>query len=443
MKKKNIILLVITIVLFLLVGSTMAYFGWSSTSENKDQTIDVTISSGTGSCDKLSDNQKSLYPTSSKNNGRILTVKAKQMMAPNAIITWKLKINSINESTLTTSGLKHKTFKYELVNSNTGVSYGTGNFENVSAGDIITLSTTEETLDYNTEYTFTLYLWIDGTIGTNSLDMNNQPYDFDLSCSITGTGTKKSNATPISDFEYYLGSEYQEIDTIEYYYEEYGQYYDISVAPMELETNEVLLTKYIGSSPNVSIPNTYEVNGTTYNVVVLSWAYIYYYDDDINVDIDTDDGIFEFNTEVENVNFGSNIKFIYNNRNGENSYDRVINNSMVSMFYGCTSLVSVSGIPSSVTNMEFTFQGCTSLVNAPEIPSSVTNMYGTFNGCTNLTGTVKINSSNVSYVDNIFSGTTKNITVQVPSGSTTYTKLNALTTSNGKPANVTLTTFTS
>ncbi len=193
MKKKNIILLVITIVLFLLVGSTMAYFGWSSTSENKDQTIDVTISGGTGSCDKSSDNQKLLYPTSSKNNGRIVTVKAKQKMAQNAIITWKLKINSINASTLTTSGLKHKTFKYEFVNTTTGVSYGTGNFENVSVGDNITLSTTEETLDYNTEYTFTLYLWIDGTIGTNPLDMNNQPYDFDLSCSITGTDTKISS----------------------------------------------------------------------------------------------------------------------------------------------------------------------------------------------------------------------------------------------------------
>lgn len=193
MKKRNIILLVITIVLFLLVGSTMAYFGWSSTSENKDQTIDVTISGGTGSCTKASDNQKLLYPTSSKTNGRIITIKAKQQMAQNAIITWNLKVNSINESTLTTTGLKHKSFKYELVNTTTGVSYGSGNFESISAGTTKTMSTTTETLDFNTEYTFTLYLWIDGTIGNNPLDMSNQPYDFDLSCSITGTDTKISS----------------------------------------------------------------------------------------------------------------------------------------------------------------------------------------------------------------------------------------------------------
>ena len=114
---------------------------------------------------------------------------------------------------------------------------------------------------------------------------------------------------------------------------------------------------------------------------------------------------------------------------------------MGATFSGCTSLVNVPRIPSSVTSMYYTFSGCTSLVNAPEIPSSVTSMYSTFRNCTNLTGIVKINSSNVSDARYIFTNTTKSITVQVPSGSTTYTTINALTTSNGKPSNVTLTTY--
>lgn len=190
MKKKNIILLIIAIVLFVLVGTTMAYFGWSSSAENKDQLVDVTVSSGTGSCDKYQDNEKLLVPTSTRENGRIIKVKAKQQMAPNAFITWNLVINSINESTLTTSGLKHSSFKYELVNDTTGTSYGTGNFENVSVGTTITFSTDKETLDKNKEYIFILYLWIDGTIGNNPLDMASQPYDFDLNCSITGTDKK-------------------------------------------------------------------------------------------------------------------------------------------------------------------------------------------------------------------------------------------------------------
>ena len=49
MKKKNIILLIIAIVMFILVGSTMAYFGWSSSAENKDRLVDVTVAGGTGS----------------------------------------------------------------------------------------------------------------------------------------------------------------------------------------------------------------------------------------------------------------------------------------------------------------------------------------------------------------------------------------------------------
>ena len=201
MKKKNIILLIIAIVMFILVGSTMAYFGWSSSAENKDQLVDVTVAGGTGSCDKLSDNNKLLYPTSTREKGRILKVTTKQQMATNAFVTWNLVVNSINETTLTTSGLKHKSFKYELVNDTTGVSYGTGSFENVTNGTTITLSTDKETLDYNKEYTFILYLWIDGTIGNNPLDMTNQPYNFDLNCNITGTDTKVTPPVPTDTYQ--------------------------------------------------------------------------------------------------------------------------------------------------------------------------------------------------------------------------------------------------
>ena len=202
MKKKNIILLIIAIVMFILVGSTMAYFGWSSSAENKDQLVDVTVAGGTGSCDKLSDNNKLLYPTSTREKGRILKVTTKQQMATNAFVTWNLVVNSINETTLTTSRLKHKSFKYELVNDTTGVSYGTGSFENVTNGTTITLSTDKETLDYNKEYTFILYLWIDGTIGNNPLDMTNQPYNFDLNCNITGTSTKVTPPVPTNMVQY-------------------------------------------------------------------------------------------------------------------------------------------------------------------------------------------------------------------------------------------------
>lgn len=476
MKKKNIILLIIAIVMFILVGSTMAYFGWSSSAENKDQLVDVTVSSGTGSCDKLSDNNKLLYPTSTREKGRILKVTTKQQMATNAFVTWNLVVNSINETTLTTSGLKHKSFKYELVNDTTGVSYGTGSFENVTNGTTITFSTDKETLDYNKEYIFILYLWIDGTIGNNPLDMTNQPYNFDLNCNITGTDKKINKiTTPLDNFTYFLGSDTSTVDTINYYNPDDGEYYNVTIPTIELASDEILLVKYNGNSKNILVPDTYIIGGNTYKVTVLSLAYNESFEN-----IRVMDGIFLNNTNIERVQLGNNIKSIYtfNENLVENSmhymfYDctsltsanipntvtklgmtfsgctSLVNapeipssvTSIAGTFLDCTSLVNVPEIPSSVTSMNGTFVGCTSLVNAPEIPSSVTNMSSTFNDCTNLTGIVKINSSNVTDATGIFTNTTKSITVQVPSGSTTYTKINALTTTNGKPSNVTLTTY--
>ena len=337
------------------------------------------------------------------------------------------------------------------------------------------------------------------------------------------TSTNIDVDTPLKDFTYFLGSEYSEVDTIHYYNEDDGNYYDISITPIPLESNEILLTKYNGINKNVTIPDTYTIDGTTYNVVILSWAYLNYN----SGDLDTDDGIFINNMNIENVYLNQNIKSVssvndgYYENDAQNLFwgctslvtapeipSSVTNmsstfrgctslvdaptipssvTSMSSTFYGCTSLVTAPEIPSGVTNISYTFNGCTSLVTAPEIPSgvtnmnhtfsgctslvdaptipssvtsmyytfygckslvdaptipsSVTNMYSTFQGCTNLTGIVRINSSRVSNATNIFTGTTKSITVQVPSGSTTYTKMNALTTTTGKPSNVTLTTY--
>ena len=112
-------------------------------------------------------------------------------------------------------------------------------------------------------------------------------------------------------------------------------------------------------------------------------------------------------------------------------------------FYECSKLVNAPEIPNSVTSMNYTFDGCTSLVNAPEIPNSVTSMTGTFRYCWSLTGTtIRINSRNVRRTSGSsyhpFYSTRWAITVEVPSGSTTYTYIN-----NNKPANVTISTFTS
>lgn len=218
------------------------------------------------------------------------------------------------------------------------------------------------------------------------------------------TETNTDIITPLEDFDYYLGSEYSSITSIDY--DDMEIILDGSIS---LNYNEVLLTKYIGESKNVVIPDTYIVGDNVYNVVLLSQI------DYETTTIQYTNGIFYKNTLIESVYLGDSISIITIDGRGL-TYE----NYAACLFFGCTSLISV-----------------------PKLPSSVTCLNSTFSGCTNLTGTVKINSSNVSNVNYIFNGTTKSIEVQVPSGSTTYTNLNVLTTSNGMPSNVKLTTFTS
>lgn len=193
MKKKKIskktlfIVLGLFFIAILTVVGAYAYFGWNSTDENKDATVSVTSVNGLGQCNKATDNQKILWPVSNKNNGRVVTVSTKQTLSEYAYITWTLTIDSINTVETETAGLKHQSFKYELVNTTTGESYGSGNFNGLDVGDTIIFESDDELLSYNTDYTFTLYLWIDGTIGANPDDMMNQTYEFSLVCDIIGT----------------------------------------------------------------------------------------------------------------------------------------------------------------------------------------------------------------------------------------------------------------
>lgn len=173
-KKKILIAASIVLVLVLsLLGATFAYFVWVG----DESSIDVSVSSGTGSCTLLEDNKVELIPTTAKENGRIVKLKARQSLATTARITWNIKVNSLG-------GLNHNTFKYELVDTTTNTNYGSGNFGSVPSTSSIPLSN-NELLARDTDYTFTLYLWIDGN-EENPSTMAKQNFDFDISCDIIG-----------------------------------------------------------------------------------------------------------------------------------------------------------------------------------------------------------------------------------------------------------------
>lgn len=81
---------------------------------------------------------------------------------------------------------------------------------------------------------------------------------------------------------------------------------------MELLQNEVLLVKHKGSCSNNVIPDTYTIDGITYNVTILSYAYIYYYNDATDCETSSDIGIFSYNKKITLVILNDNIKLISN-----------------------------------------------------------------------------------------------------------------------------------
>ena len=82
----------------------------------------------------------------------------------------------------------------------------------------------------------------------------------------------------------------------------------------------------------------------------------------------------------------------------------VIAPSLQSLFYGCSSLVSVPDMDTSqVTNMNSMFRGCSSLTTIPELDTSqVTNMYTMFRGCSSLTTIPELDTSQVTNMYGLF-----------------------------------------
>ena len=78
------------------------------------------------------------------------------------------------------------------------------------------------------------------------------------------TSNKEYVVTPYSDFTYVIGSETPVLTSMEYD----GK--TMLFPDIELDTNEILLLKYIGTDNEVNIPDTYTINGVEYNVSLLS-----------------------------------------------------------------------------------------------------------------------------------------------------------------------------
>ena len=179
MEKTNKKLAIVSILLAVIItgiGVSFGYFIWNSTN-NTD--ISFTVE---GAVVELSDGADikgaSLMPVINYTTGgsdvvkKDIKIKLKNNVTSNVTVDFKLKINSID------SGLKHSSFKYNLVNAS-GTSISSGDFATSKAGDsisLLSLSSTNGTLTTSlTDYI--LYIYIDGTVD-NPSSMMNQSFDF-------------------------------------------------------------------------------------------------------------------------------------------------------------------------------------------------------------------------------------------------------------------------
>ena len=174
--KKLAIVSILLAVIITTIGVSFGYFIWNSTN-NTD--ISFTVE---GAVVELSDGTDikgaNLMPVINYTTGgsdvvkKDIKIKLKNSVTSNVIVDFKLKINSID------SGLKHSSFKYNLVNAS-GTSISSGDFATSKAGDsisLLSLSSTNGTL--TTSLTgYTLYIYIDGTVD-NPSSMMNQSFDF-------------------------------------------------------------------------------------------------------------------------------------------------------------------------------------------------------------------------------------------------------------------------
>lgn len=131
--------------------------------------------------------------------------------------------------------------------------------------------------------------------------------------------------------------------------------------PAEWETNETgnTLTKYLGSSKNIIIPN--RLNGkdiTTIGVALFK------------------------NSDIESVTISEKITTI-----------------MAGAFSGCTKLTGSLNLPSTLESVgEGSFGGCIGLTGDLIIPDNVVTLNnGAFAGCTGLTGKLKIGNKVENY----------------------------------------------
>lgn len=147
------------------------------------------------------------------------------------------------------------------------------------------------------------------------------------------------------------------------------------------ETDNIVLTKYIGKAVDVVVP------------AILRGKQVILGDTSVNAETHEISGVFAENTSIETVSFEDSIQLPVD------GLDR--------MFLKCIALKEVYNLPNT-TSMNGTFVGCISLEKFPIIPNGVVSMNSTFSKCSSIVGSITIPES-VEIIDRVFYSCTNKI----------------------------------
>ncbi len=172
MKKKHIIVGCLLVIGAIALGSTLAWWTWSTSSSEQTNVVvtvgGITIDYEDG--ENITNNN--LIPTSTKEKGisKNITVSSTGQV----YLDLNMAVVTLDD------GLKDASFKYEIYNGSELITGG--NFANSNAGDNIALLSGVEVTSSPT--TYTLYIWIDGNM-SNPNAMYNQNFEFRLNAEAT------------------------------------------------------------------------------------------------------------------------------------------------------------------------------------------------------------------------------------------------------------------
>ncbi len=188
----------VVLVIAVIVSGTYAYYVWT-TSDSDTTKIVAGVGAATVTFDGGSDINANLRPVSDKSKGIVKNISVKGD-TEGLVFNMYLDITSID------TGLKDKSFRYELYKGTTKVkegnfsdSYLTSNTVTCSKNNTnhIVLLTNESISTSKTSYT--LYIWIDGANYTNPNTMMNKTFNFKLHADGEGAVLKKTAAETITE----------------------------------------------------------------------------------------------------------------------------------------------------------------------------------------------------------------------------------------------------